>query len=44
MYLYSQKLTNSPVVLLREHAGGRLGGLVVKHLPLAQVMISGSWD
>ena len=23
---------------------GRLGGSVVKHLPLAQVMIPGSWD
>ena len=23
---------------------GRLGGSVVEHLPLAQVMIPGSWD
>ena len=29
---------------LRRHYEGHLDGLVVEHLPLAQVMILGSWD
>ena len=28
----------------KEHFQGRLGGSVVEHLPLAQVMILESWD
>ena len=32
------------VFMLNTLSGGHLGSLVVEHLPLAQVMISGSWD
>ena len=32
------------ILLVKSLVLGHLGGSVVEHLPLAQVMISGSWD
>ena len=31
-------------MLFRTQSDGRLGGSAVEHLPLAQVVILGSWD
>ena len=31
-------------LMIRQHLLGHLGGSVVEHPPLAQVMIPGSWD